>query len=178
MYHDLSIWHTYMREHVYAFIKTISNQCFTIDIHIVLKPGPTRRVDPGQVDEKIGKVMTRQPGWPSKTRLQHVDFFLLKRRRFEFFFKIGIDSADPVTRSKPGTQALDRAGHWAGFRNYGYVPYCFIIQCLCYHHNIILCIHQNYMKSMFYYWHVTYYLINNINIQCLCYYQNIIKSAS
>jgi len=59
MYHDLSIWHTYMREHVYAFIKTISNQCFTIDIHIVLKPGPTRRVDPGQVDEKIGKIMTR-----------------------------------------------------------------------------------------------------------------------
>jgi hypothetical protein len=59
MYHDLSIWHTYMREHVYAFIKTISNQCFTIDIHIVLKPGSTRRVDPGQVDEKIGKVMIR-----------------------------------------------------------------------------------------------------------------------
>jgi hypothetical protein len=28
-----------------------------------------------------------QAGWPDKTRLQPVDFFLLKRRRFEFFFK-------------------------------------------------------------------------------------------
>jgi hypothetical protein len=59
MYHDLSIWHTYMHEHVYAFIKTISNQCFTVDIQIVLKLGPARRVDPGRVDEKIGNVMTR-----------------------------------------------------------------------------------------------------------------------
>jgi hypothetical protein len=29
-------------------------------------------------------------------------FFLLKWRRFDFFNKIGIDSGDPVTRSKPG----------------------------------------------------------------------------
>jgi len=36
--------------------------------------------------------------------------------------KIGIDPADPVTRSKPGTRALDRA--W--FKNYdaNYYSYC------------------------------------------------------
>jgi len=39
--------------------------------------------------------------------------FLLKRHRFDFFKK-KIDPADPVTRSKPGTRALDRAG----FENY------------------------------------------------------------
>jgi hypothetical protein len=52
--------------------------------YIVLKLGPTRLVDsglePGRVDEKIEKVMTR---------LQPVDFcfvfFLLKQRRLNFF---------------------------------------------------------------------------------------------
>jgi hypothetical protein len=52
----------------------------------------------------------------SKTQLQPVDFFfLLKRRRFDFFKIIGIDPSDPVTQSKPGTRVLDQIG----FKNYG-----------------------------------------------------------
>jgi hypothetical protein len=64
--------------------------------------------------KKIEKVMTRLTR--SKIWLQPVDFyifFLLKRRRFDFL-KIGIDPGDPMTRSKPGTRALDRAE----FKNY------------------------------------------------------------
>jgi hypothetical protein len=46
---------------------------------------PDPGLEPGRVEEKIEKVMTRRPG---KTRLQPVDFFfLLKRRRFDFFLK-------------------------------------------------------------------------------------------
>jgi len=68
-------------------------------------------------------------GWPdktrSKTRLQPVDFcfcFFTKMTLFWIFLKIGIDPADPVTRSKPGTRAFDRAG----FKNYdaNYYSYC------------------------------------------------------
>jgi hypothetical protein len=36
------------------------------------------------------------------------------------FFKIWNDLADLVTQSKPGTRALDRAGHQAEFKNYGW----------------------------------------------------------
>ena len=47
----------------------------------------------------------------SKTRLQPVDFcfFFLNQRCFDFFKK-KIDPGDPVTRSKPRTRILDRAG--------------------------------------------------------------------
>jgi hypothetical protein len=39
-------------------------------------------------------------------------FFLLKRRRFDFFLKelTRTTRSNPVTRPKPGTQALDLAG--------------------------------------------------------------------
>jgi hypothetical protein len=44
--------------------------------------------------------------------LQPVDFFLLKRRRFNFFKK----KLTRTTRLKPGTWALDQTG----FKNYGF----------------------------------------------------------
>jgi hypothetical protein len=44
----------------------------------------------------------QKPGCNSLT------FFLLKQRRFDFFKK-KFDPDDPVTWSKPGTRALDRA---------------------------------------------------------------------
>jgi hypothetical protein len=47
-------------------------------------------------------------------------FVLLKRHRFEFFLKIEISLADPMTRSKPKTQILNRASHQTGFKNYGF----------------------------------------------------------
>jgi hypothetical protein len=58
--------------------------------------------------------LTRQD--PVKNLIALVDFcfffFLLKRRRFDFKKN---DPGNPVTRSKPGTRALDRAGS----KNYG-----------------------------------------------------------
>jgi hypothetical protein len=67
-------------------------------------------LEPGRVEEKTGEGKIRcDPATRSKTRLQSVDFFfLLKQRRFDFFKK-KIDPDDPVTWSKPGTRALDRA---------------------------------------------------------------------
>jgi hypothetical protein len=76
---------------------------------IVLKPGPTRRVDPGlepgRVEEKTregNSGVTRWSSWPdkikSKIRLEPVDFylyFLLKQYYFDFFKKI-IDLNNPV----------------------------------------------------------------------------------
>jgi len=47
------------------------------------------------------------------TRLQPVDFFLLKRCCFDFFIKNNSD--DLMTQSKPKTQALN----WTGSKNYG-----------------------------------------------------------
>jgi hypothetical protein len=52
-------------------------------------------------------------------RLQPVDFFLLKRRRFDFFKKIKIDPGDLVTRSKLENWALGRVDHQVGFKNSG-----------------------------------------------------------
>ena len=89
---------------------------------IVLKHDSVRRVDlePDRFEIETGlnwkktrKKKTRcdPAGWlgktRSKTRLQA--FFLLKRRRFNLK-KNRIDPGDPVTRSKPGTRALNRAG--------------------------------------------------------------------
>jgi hypothetical protein len=37
-----------------------------------------------------------------------------------FWFFLRIDPDDPVTRSKPDTRVLDRAGHWTGSTNYGF----------------------------------------------------------
>jgi len=66
-----------------------------------LKPSPARRVDPGpepgRVDEKTGEGKTRRdpadpagrlgdPARPGQEPVTFV-FFLLKRRRFEFFLK-------------------------------------------------------------------------------------------
>jgi hypothetical protein len=94
---------------------------YIIDKIIVLKPGSAWRVNPGPADlelepgwvekkideEKTG--VTRQPGQkPGCNPLT----FLLKRHRFDLK---KIDQDDPVTRSKPGTRALDRAGS----ENYG-----------------------------------------------------------
>jgi hypothetical protein len=79
------------------------------------RPGGSTRdlanlgLEPGWVDEKIGKIMTRcdpadPAGWPGKIRLQPVDFcffcFIIKTTSFWIFFKIGIDLADPATWSK------------------------------------------------------------------------------
>ena len=118
------------------------------------RPGPASWPGPGWWKNR----KRHDPVWPgdpvdlAKPGCNPLTFFFFtKTTPFWIFFKIGIDSTDPVTRSKPGTQALDRAG----FKNYGHIPYCFNIQCLCYHQNINLCIHQNYMKLMFYYWHIT-----------------------
>jgi hypothetical protein len=100
-----------------------------------LKPGPARRVGPGlelgRVEKKIEKVMTwcDPVDWLGKTRsktgLQPVDFFLVfyENDAVLNFFKIGIDPANLVTRSKPGTRVLDRAGHLAGFKNYGFTTF-------------------------------------------------------
>jgi len=64
--------------------------------------------------------LTRWPGWPgktqSKTRLQPVNFcfcFFIKTMLFWFIKKI--DPNNLVTQSKPGAQALNRAGS----ENYG-----------------------------------------------------------
>jgi len=85
---------------------------------IVLKLGPARRVDPGlepgRIEEKIEKIMTRCDSadpvdWPDdpekpgqKLGCSPLTFvFFMKMTSFWFFFKIGIDPADPMTRSKP-----------------------------------------------------------------------------
>jgi hypothetical protein len=49
---------------------------------------PTLQVDPAKPGQKPG--------------CNPLIFFLLKRRRFEFFFKIEIDLADPVKTQNPG----------------------------------------------------------------------------
>jgi hypothetical protein len=75
-----------------------------------LKPGLARRVDsglePGRVEEKIRKGKTRHDPATrltrSKTWLQPVDFFLLKRCRFDFKKKKRIDPGDPVKTQNPG----------------------------------------------------------------------------
>jgi hypothetical protein len=80
-------------------------------------------LEPGWLKKKRGK---KKPGvtWLTRqvdpaTRLTRQDpvanpltfvfflfyFFLLKRRRFDFFLKKRIDPANPVTQSKPGTRA-------------------------------------------------------------------------
>jgi len=100
-----------------------------------LKPGPARNLadpgpEPGRVDEKTGEGKTRldpagrpgdpadpvRPGQNPVTNPLTFVFFLLKRHRFKFFFKelTRPTRSNPVTRPKPGTQALDRAGHRAG----------------------------------------------------------------
>jgi hypothetical protein len=99
----------------------------TIVSNIVLKPA--RRVEPGP----SRPVAATRPGWRKnrkrKNRCDLVDpvknpvatcwllfffVFLLKWYRFNFFLK-KIDPEDLVTRSKPGTRALDQAGS----KNYG-----------------------------------------------------------
>jgi hypothetical protein len=63
---------------------------------------PTRGWNRVGLKKKQGK---KNPVWPGKTwlktRLQPVNFFLLKRCRFDFFIK-KIDPGNLVTRSKPG----------------------------------------------------------------------------
>ena len=61
------------------------------------KPGVTRWVDPARPDQD-----------PVVNPLTFFFVFLLKRRRFDFKKK-RTDPANLVTRSKPGTRALDRA---------------------------------------------------------------------
>jgi hypothetical protein len=53
-----------------------------------------------------GTLLTRQD--PFKTWLRPINFFLLKRRRFDFF-------------KKKLTWTLDRTGHQAGSQNYGFI---------------------------------------------------------
>jgi hypothetical protein len=71
------------------------------------------RLEPGQVEEKTGEEKARcdsvDPATRSKTRLQPVDFFLLKRHRFDLKKK-QIDLGDPVTWSKSRTRARNRVG--------------------------------------------------------------------
>ena len=98
---------------------------------IVLKLGPAWRVDPGlepgRIEEKIEKIMTRcdpadSVDWPDdpekpsqKLGCRPLTFVLFYENDAVLnFFKIGIDPADPMTRSKPGIQAWDRVG----FKNY------------------------------------------------------------
>jgi hypothetical protein len=45
--------------------------------------------------------------------------FLYYNNVFLIFLKIKIDPGNPVTWSKPGTRALDRACHLTGFKNSG-----------------------------------------------------------
>jgi hypothetical protein len=92
-------------------------------IAIVLKPGSARLVSPGpepdRVDKKTGKGKTRydpadpagrpgDPADPGRPDNKPVDFcfffFLLKRRRFDFFFK----RIDPADSAKPGDPAKTR----------------------------------------------------------------------
>jgi len=123
----LTFWSVELREILYYKYLVVTNiQSVYILETIVLKPGPARRVnpglEPGRVEEKIEEEKTRWPGWPSKTRskagcnsLAFVFFFLLKRHRFDLKKWI-----DPMTRSKPETRALDRAGHRTGSENYAW----------------------------------------------------------
>jgi hypothetical protein len=87
------------------------------------------RLQPGQVEEKIWKEKTWcDPAcWPSKTR--YVDparpgqkpdcnplIFVFFTKTTSFWFKKKLTQATP---SKPGTRALNQAGHQAGSKNYG-----------------------------------------------------------
>jgi len=83
---------------------SLIKKLYYMEKSIVLKFGLIWWVDPELKLEK------KKPGvtW-SKTRLQPVNFcFLLKRCRFDFFFKKKLTR---TTRSNPRTQALNRAGH-------------------------------------------------------------------
>ena len=70
--------------------------------------------------------MTRQvdPARPDCNPLTFV-FFFKKRHRFDFFKKI---ESIRTTRSKPGTQALNRIG----FKNYGYYNLKHYLSRICY----------------------------------------------
>jgi len=81
---------------------------------IVLKPGPDRRVDPGPSQpgagtgpgwKKTGKEKTwYDPATRLRTLMQLVDFcffFLLKRRHFDFFFKLTQTTWWPGQNSEP-----------------------------------------------------------------------------
>jgi hypothetical protein len=80
------------------------------------------RLEPGRIEEKIGEGKTRCDPVTRLTRQDPVKnpvairwFFLLKRRHFDLK---KFDPDNPVTRKKPGTQVLDRAGHRAGYENH------------------------------------------------------------
>jgi hypothetical protein len=102
--------------------------CNDILNSVVLKPGPVDLgLESGQIDKKIGKIMTRcdpvdPSGWPgdlakpgqkpSSNPLAFV--FFIKTMLFWIFLKIKIDRADPATWSKPKIQTLNQSG----FKNY------------------------------------------------------------
>jgi len=102
---------------------------FRWHVSIVLKPGPARRVDlgPGRPEAGTGpgwrkNRKSHDPVWPGRlgelTRQNPVAtrwllfflfcFFFTKMTPFRIFFKIGIDLADPATRSKPGDPVQTR----------------------------------------------------------------------
>jgi hypothetical protein len=59
-------------------------------------------------------MLTRQDPVKNPIATRWLLFFLLKRRRFDFKKKL-----TQATPSKPGTRALNQAGHQAGSKNYG-----------------------------------------------------------
>jgi hypothetical protein len=97
---------------------------------VVLKSGPVRRVDswPGRSGPGTGPGWRKNrkrkiPVWPGdpvrpgqKLGCNPLTFVLMT----SFWFFLRIDPDDPVTRSKPDTRVLDRAGHWTGSTNYGF----------------------------------------------------------
>jgi len=69
------------------------------------------KLELGRIEEKKKKKKTwRDPADPTRFSCNPLTFifFLLKWRRFDY--KKRIDPGDPMTRSKPGTRALKRAG--------------------------------------------------------------------
>ena len=94
---------------------------------IVLKSSLARQINSGLelgwVDEKNRKShdlvwlgRPDDPVDPVKPGSNPLIFFFTKTTPFWIFFKIEIDPADPVTRSKPKIQTLD----WTRFKNYGF----------------------------------------------------------
>jgi hypothetical protein len=110
----------YCNQHKYEKLKCLLISSVSI---IILKPGPAQWVtrvltdpglEPGQVEEQIGEEktwLTRQNPVKNPVATRWLLFFVFTKTTL-FWFKKKLTR---VTRPKPGTPALDRAGS----ENYG-----------------------------------------------------------
>jgi len=112
---------------------------FIMVLNIVLKPNLVGRsragIGLGWRKNRKRKNSVRR-GWPGRLTWQDLVknsvatrwllFFLTKTTSF-WFFKKKFDPGDLVTRSKPRTRVVDRAGHWARSKNYNPKVHFFIL---------------------------------------------------